>query len=216
MTTRMLFRWSGLALLITGVLTPLAQIIHPAEESPHTILTQTWRLVTGHILMTAAILLGMLGLVGLYVYQAERSGKLGLTGFTLAFSGNLLLAVSGNYGYIAPVLAARAPDLLNAVNQYPPELWLDVLMVLTYMIGFLLLGIATYRARRFPRLAGILLAIAPVLFFIFSGISIGTSMTGFYWIAILGQLLFGMGLILCGLQLWRGEELENKVLAAVP
>ena len=216
MTTRKLFQWSGLALIFYGALTPLAQIIHPPEESVNTILTQTWRLVTAHVFFTIAIIIGLLGLVGLYIYQSEAGGRLGLTGFILAFTGNVLLAVSGNYGFIAPVLAAHAPAMLSAINAYPPELVLDVAMVLTYIIGFILLGIATMRARRLPRSSGWLMATGPVLFFVFSGISLGTSMTWFYWLGVLGQLLFGLGLILCGLQLWKGEGMKAAEPTAIP
>src|SRR5512140_2030840 len=164
MPTRKLFRMSGLSLFIGGILTPLSIIIHPAEESTQAILTQTWRLVSGHVLGTLAIIFVMLGLTGLYVFEAGKAGRLGLIGFVLAFSGNILLATSGNYGYIAPVLAARSPDLLSAINAYPPELGLDLLMVLTYITGFLLLGIATFRAGRLPRWSGPLIAMGPILF----------------------------------------------------
>ncbi len=202
MTTRKLFRLAGLALILCGVLTPLAQIIHPSDERPQTILAQTGRLVTGHVLSTVAILLGLLGLVGLYLYESEETGILGLAGFILAFTGNVLLTTSGNFGYIAPVLASHAPDTLAAANTYPPELILDVVMVLSYIIGFLLLGMATVRARRLPRLSGWLLAASPPVFLIFSGISLASGLTAFYWFGILGQVLFGIGLVLAGRVLW--------------
>ena len=218
MSNQKLFRLSGICLILSGILSPLAQVIHPPEESLNTILTQTWRLVTGHVLMTTAILLGLIGLVGLYLFQAGKSGRLGLLGFFLAFTGNILLAVSGNYGYIAPVLAKSAPDMLNAINMYPPELWLDVLMVLTYIIGFILLGIATVRARQFPRLSGWLIAIGPILFFIFSGISLAGWMIWLYYFGVFGQLLFGLGLILAGRILlgYREVIIDGQVIRELP
>jgi hypothetical protein len=89
-------------------------------------------------------------------------------------------------------------------------------MVLTYIFGFLLLGIATFRARRLPRWSGLLIAIGPLLFFIFSGISLSSGMTWVYWLGILGQVLFGVGLILCGWQLWDAKKADLEKGGYIP
>ena len=47
-------------------------------------------------------------------------GRLGLAGFLAAFSGTYLIAVTGNFGFFAPVMAKEAPATLNAIEQYSP------------------------------------------------------------------------------------------------
>jgi hypothetical protein len=167
-------------------------------------------LIAGHVLGTAAIVFVLLGLVGLYVVQAKKVGWMGLAGFLLAFVGNVLLAASGNYGYIAPVLAARAPDLLAAINAYGPEYWLNAVMVVTYLAGFVLLGIATVRAGFLPRWGGVLLIVGVPLFFAGVAAADTPNMGGAYWIAIAGQTLFGLGLVVLGWPLLSGAEVSGR------
>lgn len=207
MSSDKLLRWSGLALIVAGALSPLSIAVHPAQETVPIILGQTWRLIAGHVLGTAAIVFVLLGMVGMYLVQAEQVGRLGLAGFLLAFVGNILLATSGNYGYIAPVLAARAPELLAEVNAYGPELGLNLLMVVTYILGFILLGVASARAGVLPRWAAILLAVGIPIFFVAAGVSLSAGAANIYLIAIAGQVLFGAGLIGTGRQLWSGKRL---------
>jgi hypothetical protein len=38
-----------------------------------------------------------------------------------AFTGTMLIAVSGNFGFLAPVLAAESPQAIDAINRYLPE-----------------------------------------------------------------------------------------------
>ncbi len=38
----------------------------------------------------------------------------------------MLIAVSGNFGFLAPVLAAQSPATIDAINRYPPEAALNV------------------------------------------------------------------------------------------
>ena len=46
----------------------------------------------------------LLGLPGLYGPESLRMGRLGLVGFLLAYLGTMLIAVSGHFGFLAPVL----------------------------------------------------------------------------------------------------------------
>ena len=46
--------------------------------------------------------------------------RLGLVGFLTAFSGTYLIAVTGNFGFLAPVLAKQSPAVLDSINQYSP------------------------------------------------------------------------------------------------
>jgi hypothetical protein len=216
MSADRLLRWGGLSLIVGGVLSPLSIAIHPSQETVVTILGQTWRLIAGHILTTASIIFILLGMLGLYVFEADKAGRLGLAGFLLAFTGNVLLATSSNYGYIAPVLAAHAPAMLTEINAYGPEIGLDALMVFTYIPGFVLLGIATVRAGKLPRLGGVFISAGAVMFFIGFGIANGTPFAAAYWIGLFGQVLFGLGFIVLGRKLWMGSKISADELLRAP
>jgi hypothetical protein len=74
------------------------------------------RLVAAHALYTLAWLLVLLGLPGLYASQRGSMGRLGLVGFFDCFSGTYLIAVTGNFGFLVPVLAKRSPAVLDSIN----------------------------------------------------------------------------------------------------
>jgi hypothetical protein len=135
-----LLRWSGLGLVAGGLLMAVATALHPSQETPATILQAEVRLVAAHVLFTLSSLLVLLGLPGLYGTESARMGRLGLVGFLLAFMGTTLVAVSGNFGFIAPVLAAESPATIDAINVYLPEVALDAVAFAGFVVGFVLFG----------------------------------------------------------------------------
>ena len=108
-----LLRWCGLALVAAGVLMAVATLLHPSQETATTIIASEVGLVAAHFVYTLAWLLVLLGLPGLYVSQRGGMGRLGLIGFLTAFAGTYLIAVTGNFGFFAPVLAKEAPAVLD-------------------------------------------------------------------------------------------------------
>ena len=99
-----LLRWCGMALIAAGVLMVIATLLHPSRETATTIVASESRLVAAHVAYTLAWLLVLLGLPGLYAAQRGGMGRLGLVGFLTAFSGTYLIAVTGNFGFLAPGL----------------------------------------------------------------------------------------------------------------
>ena len=106
-------RWCGLTLVAAGALIVVATLLHPSRETASTIVASEPRLVAAHVVYTFAWLLLLLGLPGLYAAQRGRMGRLGLVGFLTAFSGTYLIAVTGNFGFRAPVLAEQSPAVLG-------------------------------------------------------------------------------------------------------
>src|SRR3954453_2388435 len=103
-------RWCGIALIAAGVLMVVATLLHPSRETATTIVASESRLVAAHVVYTLAwLLLVLLGLPGFYAAQRGGMGRLGLVGFLTAFSGTYLIAVTGNFGFLAPVLAKQSP-----------------------------------------------------------------------------------------------------------
>jgi hypothetical protein len=197
-----LLRWSGLALVAGGLLLAVATTLHPSRETTATILQAEVRLVAAHVLFTLSSLLILLGLPGLYATASTRMGRLGLVGFLLAFLGTTLVAVSGNFGFLAPVLAAESPATIDAINLYPPVVALNGVAFAGFVVGFVMFGLAMARIPTLPRPSGLLVAVgAPLQVF---GFALAQTVSPALWsVAILGSVALGAGLALPGYQLWQ-------------
>ena len=196
-----LLRMSGLALVAAGVLMAVATLLHPSRETATTIIASEAGLIAAHVAYTLSWPLVLLGLPGLYAAQAGRMGRLGLTGFLIAFTGTYLIAVTGNFGFLAPVLARNSPAVLDAITQYPPVVGINGLAAITFMIGYLLFGIAMIRTVSLPRLAGILVAGGAPAHLIGFGLAQLIS-PSLWWIAVAGSISLGAGLAWPGYRLW--------------
>jgi hypothetical protein len=172
-TTSKLIRWAGLAAMGAGILYIAIQVIHPLDVFS-SVTTAQWTIT--HYLSIVMDLLALIGLMGLYSRQVEKSGWLGLVGYLL-FSGFWAFSVALHFieAFISPVVATVAPKfvegLLGMVTGQAGEMNLgalptvfDMLIGLVgYVIGGILFGIATFRAGVLPRWAGGLLAIGTLL-----------------------------------------------------
>ncbi|MDF2721566.1 MAG: hypothetical protein K0Q59_1241 [Paenibacillus sp.] len=171
-----LFRCAGLAAIASGLLFLVIQAIHPADIMS-SVGTARWAVV--HLLSIAMGLLGMLGITGIYLKQAEKAGSLGLIGYLLlSLFYALTMAFQFVEAFISPQLATEAPkfveSLLALAGGSSAELSLGALaavFMLTgalYLLGGLLFGIATLRARILSRWAGGILAVGTLLPLLFS------------------------------------------------
>ena len=198
---RRLLGGCGLALVAAGGLLALATLLHPSHETATTITASEGQLVAAHVAYTLSWLLVLLGLPGLYAAQAGRMGRLGLAGFLTAFSGTYLIAVTGNFGFLAPVLATNSPAVLDAINQYPPVVAINALAAIAFMIGYVLFGIAMTRTPSLPRLAGILVAGGAPTHLL--GFGVAQLVSPSLWpLAVVGSVILGAGLAWSGYRLW--------------
>jgi len=190
-----------MALAGGGLLFAVATALHPSQETQVTILAAEVRLVSSHAVGVVSYVLILLGLPALYGAESQRMGRLGLTGFLVAFTGITLLAISSLYGFIAPVLAAEAPKTLDAINAYLPVVILNGLAAVGFIAGFVILGIAVARSRVFPRWSGILVAVGAPSFLV--GAAMALLISPAIWsVAVLGSLVFGSGLAWSGYWMW--------------
>jgi hypothetical protein len=197
-----LLRWSGLALAAGGLLLAVATALHPNRETTATILQAEVRLVAAHVLFTLSSLLVLLGLPGLYGAESVRMGRLGFAGFLLAFMGTTLIAVSGNFGFIAPVLAAESPATIDAINLYLPVVALNGVAFAGFVVGFVLFGLAMARTATLSRSSGILVAVGAPSQVV--GFALAQTVSPALWIvAILGSVALGAGLAWSGYQMWQ-------------
>ena len=195
-------RWCGMALIAGGVLMVAATLLHPSRETATTIVASESRLVAAHVVYTMAWLLVLLGLPGLYAAQRGGMGRLGLLGFLTAFSGTYLIAVTGNFGFLAPVLAKQSPAVLDSISQYSPVVIVNGLAAVLFMIGYILFGVAMIRTAALSRWSGVLVAVGAPAHLLGFGIAQLVS-TAAWPIAILGSASLGAGLAWAGYRLWR-------------
>lgn len=170
-TAAKLVRWSGLAAIGAGIIFAGIQPIHPPDVVA-SVTTAIWALViTLKLLMC---LLFLIAITGLYARQVEESGWLGLVGFAfLTVSWWLQTGYVFAEAFILPVLAVAAPDFVDSflgiVNGSPGSFDIGALPAaygivgLTYLLGGILFGVATFRAAVFPRPAAALLAVTALL-----------------------------------------------------
>ena len=170
-TTSGLIRWAGLSAMVAGVSYVVVGMFHQPNIVSSVTTTQ-WAIV--HAIATAMCFFFLLGVTGLYARQAEKAGWLGLAGFLLL---SLWAVITVTFTLvevsILPKLATEAPALaegfLRIFNSSAGKTEFGVLANLwtltgpLYILGGLLLGIATFRAGILPRWAAVLLAIGTVL-----------------------------------------------------
>ncbi|MBA2442081.1 MAG: hypothetical protein H0V53_06700 [Rubrobacter sp.] len=172
-------RWGGLAAILGGALLLIADgwgLVQEVfslgpERFSEQAATNTWTVMS--VLFMAGGVLILLGLVGIYARQAEEAGILGLVGFLAAFvSMALVVGAFWTFTFVAPSAATEAPAFLDGEPAGP----LGIGFMLTFMsfpAGLALFGIATFRARVFPRIAAVALTLgALVAFAPFSGVTI--------------------------------------------
>jgi hypothetical protein len=210
-----LLGWCGIALMAAGGLMVVATLLHPSRETATTIVASESRLVAAHVVYTLAWLLVLLGLPGLYAAQREGMGRLGLACFLTAFAGTYLIAVTGNFGFLAPVLAKQSPAVLDSINQYMPVVIINGLAAILFMIGYILFGIAMIRTATLPRWSGVLVAVGAPAHLLGFGMAQLVS-TAAWPIAILGSVSLGAGLGWAGYRLWHIPAASDVLVSERP
>ena len=161
MSSSNLIRWGGLAAMLAGASFVAADLlslsISPKFPSSVSLLSEPYAIQSVLKLIGAALLL--LGLFGLHARQTEAAGPLGTAGFLAAFSGTAL-AVGSFWAtaFFAPAMAAMDPVAFDA-GQGPPGRLADAFVVTmtAFVLGWMLFGVAAWRARVYPRAAALLL-----------------------------------------------------------
>lgn len=150
------------------------------------------------LLHTLAAMLALFGLVGLYVLQGNKNGRLGLIGLALALFGTgFYLADAVIALVVFPIAATSAPALIatdGALNMSPVYIVFSV----TFMLGYIAFGIALLRASALSRVATLLLIVGAILANLppsFAPMSI----------LIIGGVIWGIGATALGYALWAGK-----------
>jgi len=170
-TSAGLIRWAGLSAILAGILFIVIQFVHPSEQLS-SVSSVSWVVVA---CMTIAMsLFFLIGITGIYTRQVAENGWLGLAGFII-FCLFWLASTAFSFveAFVLPLLTTEAPKFvegfLGIFGGADSEVYLGGLPVLApiagvlYLLGGLLLGIATFRAGVLPRWAAALLAFGAVV-----------------------------------------------------
>jgi hypothetical protein len=167
-TSDNLIRATGPFAIAAGLIFAGIQPIHPPDFVA-SVTTTPWAIIIS--LKFAMCLFFIVGTAGLYLRQMSKAGWLGLAGFTLfALAWWLQTGYVFAELFILPPLAGVSPEfvdsVLGIVNQHPGPLDIGSIgtaynvLGLLYLVGGILLGVATLRAGVLPRLPSILLVVA--------------------------------------------------------
>ncbi len=166
-----LIRLAGLSAGIAGLCYVVVGVFHPANASA-SVTTTAWAVV--HVIACAMCFFGVLGMTGLYAKQAQKSGWLGFAGYLL-LSTWLMIVMGYSFieAFVLPHSALVTPAFVDSwmgmLNGTAITVDLGVLPTLwtlsapIYLLGGVMFGIATFRARVLPRASGLLLAIGTAL-----------------------------------------------------
>jgi hypothetical protein len=181
--------------MVGGLCILQAPVFHPAE-TPEGFASPAW--VANHYTLYVGYVLVQLGLVGILVRQLQPAGRLGVLGFSLAFLGAGFTLMEGrDHTFSLPIL--RLAGLQSDNPDALPGLWSLILNSALFSLGHILLGIAMWRARVFPRPAAGLLAIgAPVLAF--------SPPIGIMAVALVGSVCYGSALLWIGYALLASDR----------
>ena len=207
MSTAKLIHWSGLISILAGLLYALGALLHPVGEDLTAYGSPTW--VPAHQVYWVSAMLMLFGLLGLYARQVEKAGWLGLVGFVLAFIGTVLVdSIFLMASTVIHLVAVQAPALFDQTAA-PPAFGVLVVVV-GYILGYILFGIATMRAGVLPRGSGLLLIIGSAMFMISEAVPLNASFS--HLIVTLGDVIFGAGFVWMGFALW-SEKREPALIA---
>jgi len=167
-TTPILIRVGGLSAVLAGAIFTAILPINPPDVFA-SVNTSSFVLITS--LKTAMSIFGMLGITGLYARQVEKTGWLGLAGYLLLTTFFALqMCFSFIEPTILPLLTRMAPAFVESTlamrSGAVGSMNLGALATaysltsILFLLGLLLFGIATFRARILPRWAAALLALS--------------------------------------------------------
>jgi hypothetical protein len=173
MPTSRLVQWGAIGGVLAGVAwacSDVLALLFPGQEEGPLGSTSFYLIESADAIAEAGMLAA---LVGLHVVQARSLGRLGTLSFAVAFVGTALVLVS--------------TLLLLVFLDRPGETVLGLLFglgLVGLVVGFVLFGIATFRARVLPRSSGLLLVAYPLVLFAGLPIEGPLILVGLLWLAL--------------------------------
>ena len=193
-------RGSGPLVLTTGLLLIVAQLVMlPFDTDDHVATTQNVVFQVGGVIYFVAFCLLLLTLIVSYRWQSHEAGRLGLVGAVVALVGTMFLGGDLWFETFAvPWIADSVPEAFDT----EPTMLLALGAVSSYLLfslGWMLFGVASLRAKVFPRA-------------ISAAIVVG-GLAG--WSALLSPFGIPLGLALASLGVWMTLAARNDLLRPV-
>jgi hypothetical protein len=176
MISRDIEKISGWSLIIYSVLllsfAILWQIFLPIAQKDHNFIEvvqhEQWTFIA--MIGWMGGISGILGIAGAYFKQSDKAGTLGLIGFIFLFFGIVLHACTlGWEAVLWKLIASKAAS--TALLSGETFLYTDsmvqlffIALFLCFFFGWLLFGIASFKAAIFPRYLSIMIIICGILF----------------------------------------------------
>ncbi len=174
MASSCLVRWGALGAVVAAIgwaVSGIFAFVFPGEGAGPLGSTSAYLIELAHAIAEAGMLAA---LVGFHVLQARSLSQLGTTGFAVAFVGTALVLMST---LLVIIFLDRLGETLLGV--------LFGLGLIGWLVGFVLFGIATFRAQVLPRWCGLLLiAHIPLFAFLLSFYGVGGIVLGLLWLAL--------------------------------
>jgi hypothetical protein len=143
---------SGPLVLTTGLLLVVAQLVMwPFDTEDHVATTQSVVFQLGGVVYFVGFCLLLLSLIASYRWEADEAGRLGVVATVVAVVGTM--ALGGDLWFetfAVPWIADRTP----AAFDTEPTTMLALGAISSYLLfslGWILFGVASLRARVFPR-----------------------------------------------------------------
>ena len=153
---RRFISFSFAALLVGGLVLAAGSLLeglnHPGDPFSKQVLTTTFAISAALRLIGAT--LAMIGMVGIYVRQADRAGVLGLVAYVLVMV-NMVLQLGSMWAdlFVTDMLAHHSPALLDDANLQG-RLGIGFMLAWFANATFIVFGFATLRTRVFGRTVG--------------------------------------------------------------
>lgn len=161
----------GLAAVAAGVMLLVADLWGLVEflRNPDTPFSEaaatTSFAVEASMYLIGALLL-LVALAGLYARQSSEAGTLGLVGFLAALVGTgMLIGIMWTITFVAPSAAVEAPAFLDNEQVAGPLDAGFMISGLAVALGWALFGVATFRAKVYPRAVAIALTLGALVTF---------------------------------------------------
>ena len=162
-TTPRLICWAGLSAMVAGIIFTAIRPTHPSINS------STFIIITS--LKASISIFALLGITGLYARQVEETGWKGLAGYLLlTIHYAVQMCISFLEPTVLPLLTTTAPTFVESALQLsngtgvPTNLGslpnVYSFASILYVLGSMLFGMATFRARILPRGAAALFAVS--------------------------------------------------------
>ena len=168
MGPNILYRWGGLVAMVGGIVGAVGEVgflVFISNRPVSTIVvTPQWEVLV--LLQLMVVFLAMLGLFAFYARQAQQVGSLGLIAFIIAVFATMMdFGLVWTAAFIFPALAETASDFLDTIRTGPSAFVGAgfMLTLLLFGLGWFLFGLASLRAKVFPRTSAWLIMLGALL-----------------------------------------------------